>query len=184
MLPALLFTASCSWFLGEGPHVPNDYQGSAQVTVVNAYDHPMCIFALWTKDLGDDNWLGTPARRKPIPPGGTHVYSVKPGAYHVGGGFCDSDQTIASAGTWNEQTAKIDGATMIVLGPRSVPPHFHEKRIVYSEIRLLGAPQSPGEGEPEQCSPPGAKVASSQDCCDTAKYHQLDTSPGNPYYCD
>ncbi|HEY4058016.1 MAG TPA: hypothetical protein VGM39_15485 [Kofleriaceae bacterium] len=166
----------CSYFVGEGPHIPDAYKGTMQITIVNAHDQPLCEFHLWSGEFANDNWLGTPARRKDVAPGATRTFSIKPGAYRVIGGFCDSDGQLSGvAGTEGELTATFDSPTTIALGAAPTAPSPHEKLLAFTNVRLDGAqPVNAGtDFGTEECQPPGAKVASSQDCCDTSKYHSI-----------
>lgn len=181
--------AGCSHIVGEGPHIPDRYKGTVPITVVNAHDQPICEFHIWAGEFDDDNWLGTPARRQEVAPGDTRTYAIKPGTYHVIAGFCTDDQLSGVTGTEKDLTVTIDTPTTIALGARPTLPTHGEKLLSFTDVRLDGpAPVTADTPTNEECQPPGAKVASSQDCCDTTKYRGIigenGQSVGMGYYCE
>ncbi len=92
-LAACLLTSlvACAAILGSGPHVPNEYQGTIQITVENAWGKDICVVTIFAGDANNaDNWLGTKSKKVNLPPGAARVFSIKPGRYHVVGGFCDN----------------------------------------------------------------------------------------------
>ncbi|HEY0249915.1 MAG TPA: hypothetical protein VGC41_00225 [Kofleriaceae bacterium] len=191
-LVILLIVSAC--IFGRKPHVPGDYEGSTQVTVVNSNLLPLCMFRLFTTKVDDDNWFGTNANMMEVPSGGTYVFHVKPGTYHVDGGWCVQRSLQSVAGTEEEHTiATIDGPTTISFGPNPPPRHGRDKLIVYTKVTVIydptiGGASEEAPAEPQTCGAPGARVDSPNDCCDVSRAHQNaganGSKAGEPYWCD
>lgn len=173
---ALGALAACSAFLGKGPHVPGAYQGTTDITVVNAGDADVCVFSLSQDHGPDDNWLGEKGKLQNLGPGARRTFAVKPGIYHVLGGFCSGGQVLGAVGTYGAATQSIDGPTLIALGPKPVDAIPGAKTLAFS--KFYNTPQASGGGEaapepaesatePEKrnCVPEGGHTDNSSKCC-------------------
>ena len=70
LLPfAALALTACPSILAKGPHVPGDYEGPMKITVVNAWNHDLCVFQMWTGQGNGDNWLGNFRKMESFKPG-------------------------------------------------------------------------------------------------------------------
>jgi hypothetical protein len=141
----------CALFLGHGPHVPSDYQGTTQVTVTNAWDHELCAFSVFKDGDGNENWLGDKSKKQNIAPGASRVFSIKPGTYHVIGGFCEGgDQLVGAVGTYGAATKAIEGPTLIALGPKPVAPIAGMHKLAFAKVLAIQQTQGGAEGGAEE----------------------------------
>jgi hypothetical protein len=158
-------TVACSAFLGHGPHVPGPYAGATEITIVNAGDAPVCLVSLFQDGVssGKDNWLGDKSKQANLAPGARQTFSIKPGTYHVLGGFCDTNgQFVAAVGTYGAATKPIDGPTLIVFGPLKYEPVEGMKTLAFTQFYRAG--QGGGGGEAGAAEEPAAEEpASSED---------------------
>lgn len=162
---AVASLGACSLFLGNAPHVPSDFAGTTQITVANASDRDLCVFAIFANDPNHmENWLGDKSRKQNIAPGGTRVFSIKPGVYHVLGGYCDGEQAIGASGTYGPQTTVIGGPTLIALGPKPVADIPGTKKLAFSKVWNVaqgGGGDQGGAEEPAAEEPAAAEESSS-----------------------
>ena len=157
---ALLFLGGCSFLLGKGPHVPSDYQGTTEITVANAWDHPLCVFSLSEQaDARLDNWLGDRSKQQTVAPGARRTFAIKPGVYHVIGGYCDGGQALAAAGTYGAATTEIKGPTLIALGPNHVDPVAGVDTRAFPKLYYAQADAGGGGGEAPAAEEPAAESA-------------------------
>lgn len=181
LLTASLLTSlvACAAFFGHGPHVPDDYQGTTQVTIANAWDHELCAFLIFEGSPNVENWLGDKSKKQNIAPGATRVFSIKPGTYHVIGGFCDGDQTIAAAGTYGAQTTTIQGPTLIALGPKSVEPVAGARKLVFAQIHGVqqGGAAEEGVSEPAAEEPAAEESPSSSSSSSSSSAEPAPSGP-------
>ncbi len=162
---AALALGACSWLLGSGPHVPSAYQGTTPVTVVNSSDHELCAFKIFEGNPDNDNWLGDKTKQQNLAPGAKRTFNVKPGVYHVIGGFCDSGQIVAASGTYGNATTSIQGPTLIALGPKAPEPIAGAETRAFAKLYPVGAGGGGAGGaeEPAQEAPAEEPAASSSE---------------------
>jgi hypothetical protein len=126
---------ACGALGAKGPHVPARYQGTTTVTLANAWDHELCVFAISATAEVDDNWLGDAGNRQSLPPGTRRTFDIKPGTYHVVGGFCEGGHAIAAGGTYGDATVNLNGPSLISFGPKQTEPVAGAETIPFTELR-------------------------------------------------
>lgn len=157
---------ACTWFLGSGPHVPGAYQGTTPVTVVNAWNRELCVFAIYQGAPDSDNWLGTKSKQQNIAPGGRLTFNIKPGVYHVVGGFCAEGQAVAAGGTYGAETTELQGPSLIALGPNPVEPAPGQKMLAFTQLHGMdggggAAPAEASASSPDESSSSSDESSSS-----------------------
>lgn len=178
---ALVSLGACDVLFGQGPHVPAAYQGAAQITVANAWDHELCTFTVFAGDSTGDNWLGDGSKRQAIPPGANRTFSIKPGVYHVIAGFCDGEQAIAAAGTYGAATTTIPGPTLLAFGPRHVGAVAHADKRTFSRLYFVQqAAQGGGEAEPEEQAAPEPSASESSSASSSSSSSSSAATPSGP----
>ena len=141
---ALGVLGACGALFGQGPHVPGAYQGTTPITVVNAWDRELCAFTIFQSAAESDNWLGTRGKQQNLAPGERRTFNIKPGVYHVLGGFCHDGQTVAASGTYGAATVTIQGPSLIALGPNPVQPSPGAQTLAFAKVYF--PQQNPGGG--------------------------------------
>jgi hypothetical protein len=153
--------------LGKPPGAPAEMSGNTPLTIANAGGVPMCMVLVFeTNPNTVQNWLGTGHKLEVLMPGTSRTFMVKPGAYHIDGAFCrGTDPTGVIAGTYGpNQTANIDGPTLVQLGPDKVAPPPGAKVLAFR--MFTGASAGGGGGEASEApaaaeEPPASEPASS-----------------------
>jgi len=180
---ALGALAACGALFGKGPHVPDAYAGTTQVTIANAGDAEICVFTMFSDGgSSEDNWLGDKTKAQVLKPKERHSYNIKPGTYHVNAGFCQDGQLIAAVGTYGSATKTIEGPTFIALGPLAVEPIAGAQRITFSKFyRAAGGGGDAGGGETATPSEePASAEASSSSSSSSSSASSSSEAPSGP----
>lgn len=159
---AAVSLVGCAAFFGHGPRVPDDYQGTTQITVANAADKPLCAFMLWAGDSSAaDNWLGDKSKKEDLQPGATRTFSIRPGVYHIVGGFCDGETLLAAMGTYGPATKSIQGPTTIAFGQNQVAAVAGSHTLRFTQVFAAGGGGGGGGEEPAAEEAPAEEASSS-----------------------
>ena len=160
---ALGTLGACGMLFGKGPHVPTTYQGTTQLTVVNAGDRQVCVVSLFQDTRAIENWLGDKGKEQLLAPGERRVFAIKPGTYHVMGGFCDpSGQLLGAVGNYGAEATTIAGPTLIALGPKPVEPVAGAQTVTFSKFHTPPAAGAGGGGGGAEEQPAGEEPAASE----------------------
>jgi len=168
--------------LGKAPHVPSAYQGTTQITVTNAWERPLCAFSL---DAGavrnTENWLGDGHNLQAIAPGASRTFAVKPGTYHVLGGFCDGSQLVAAVGNYGAATTTIQGTSLIAMGPKHVDAVAGAQTLAFPKLYYPQAASSGGAEEPAAEEPAANEApSSSSSSSSSASASSAEAAPAGP----